>query len=135
MKHDVITEESILQMLKIFYARVRQDSILGPVFSKAMNDQWEAHTLRIADFWSTILLGSKSFQGNVFSKHMALPDIREEHFVQWLTLFNDTVSQFYSGDAATEFLTVADRIANSLQLGFFGKRMVTLEHIQKNVVT
>ena len=78
----------------------------------------------MVDFWSTILLGTGKFQGNVFGKHMALADIDKEHFVRWLALFRDTVVRLYAGEPAEEILLVADRIAGSLQLGYFGKKLV-----------
>jgi hemoglobin len=119
-----ITEASIRRMVDAFYDSVRKDELLGPVFEHALHGQWDAHMPRMYDFWSTVLLGSGRFQGNVFGKHMALPGITKEHFVRWLALFNATVTQMYDAEAAAPILEVAGRIAESLQLGFFGERRV-----------
>lgn len=124
MQADSITPESIVQLIDLFYARVRRDSVLGPVFEKALPRSWDAHIARIAEFWSSILLGTQSFQGNVFARHMALEGIREEHFVRWLSLFKQTVLERYDTQPAGRFLAVADRVAGSLQLGFFDRHTV-----------
>jgi hemoglobin len=119
-----ITEASIRRMVDTFYDSVRKDDMLGPVFENALHGQWESHMPRMYDFWSTVLLGSGRFQGNVFGKHMALPGITKEHFVRWLGLFNATITQMYDEDTAQPILEVAGRIAESLQFGFFGERRV-----------
>ncbi len=119
-----ITEQSIRLMVDTFYEGVRSDEILGPVFEKTLHGAWDAHMPRMYAFWSTVLLGTSSFQGNVYGKHMALSGIEKEHFARWLELFEETVTQLYDAETAGEIMQVADRIAGSLQLGFFGERLV-----------
>ncbi|CAN5725373.1 hypothetical protein BH11PSE12_BH11PSE12_17520 [soil metagenome] len=129
MKTEQITAASIESLVHVFYDKVRADALLGPVFARMLEGQWDKHLPRMVDFWSSILLRTGSFQGNVYGKHMALEGIGEQHFVHWLTLFKQTVETLYGDAAATEILTVADRIAASLQLGFFGERAVNLASI------
>jgi hemoglobin len=119
-----ITEESIRLMVDTFYDRVRKDEVLGPVFDHALHGKWDEHLPRMVDFWSTVLLGTGRFQGNVYGKHMVLTGISAEHFVRWLSVFKDTVKQLYNDEKAAEIVLVADRIAGSLQFGFFGERRV-----------
>lgn len=126
MKFQAITEESIRVLVDTFYDGVRKDDVLGPVFENKLHGKWSAHLPRMYDFWSTILLSTGKFQGNVYGKHMALTGIEKEHFVRWLSLFKNTVTNIYDGEAAIEILETADRIAGSLQLGFFGERPVRL---------
>lgn len=116
-----ITEESIHLMVDTFYDRVRKDAVLGPVFDHALHGNWETHLPRMYDFWSTVLLDTKRFQGNVYGKHMALTGITKEHFVRWLAIFKDTLAQLYDEKTANEIAQIAERIAGSLQLGFFGE--------------
>jgi len=66
------------------------------------------------------MLGTREFQGNVYGKHMALAGIEPEYFSRWLALFEKTVDALFDDRDATEFITVAHRIAASLQIGFFG---------------
>jgi hemoglobin len=121
-----ITEESIRVLVDTFYDGVRKDEILGPVFEEKLEGKWSTHMPRMVDFWSTILLGSGRFQGNVYGKHMALAGIEKEHFVHWLSLFKKVVTDLYDDETASGILETADRIAGSLQLGFFGERSVRL---------
>jgi truncated hemoglobin YjbI len=120
MPSPAITESSIVQLVDTFYARVRDDAVLGPVFEEKLAGHWHEHMPRMYAFWTKVLLGTGDFQGNVFGKHMALSGIGTEHFVRWLTLFRLTALDVFGVDGATEALLVAQRIASSLQLGFFG---------------
>ncbi|HJV87445.1 MAG TPA: group III truncated hemoglobin [Noviherbaspirillum sp.] len=126
MKFQAVTEESIRVLVDTFYDRVRKDEVLGPVFEEALHGKWDEHMPRMYAFWSTVLLGTARFQGNVFGKHMALTGIREEHFVRWLSLFKQTATDLFDDPASREMLLIADRIAGSLQLGYFGERTVRL---------
>jgi len=115
-----LNAESISTLVHEFYAGVRADPELGPVFDAAIDD-WEPHLARMVEFWSTTMLGTKSFQGNVYGKHMALPGVQPQHFQRWLALFQATVDRLFEPAVAEEFRIVASRIAQSLQYGFFGQ--------------
>lgn len=120
MPSAAITPSSIVQLVDTFYARVRDDAVLGPVFEAKLAGHWHEHMPRMYAFWTKVLLDTGEFQGNVFGKHMALNGIETEHFVHWLTLFKLTAVEVFGEDGAGEAITVAQRIASSLQLGFFG---------------
>jgi hemoglobin len=132
MTFDAITEESIRLLVDNFYADVRRDPVLGPVFERALHDRWEEHMPRMYAFWGKILLDAGNFQGNVFGKHMVLSGIAPEHFRRWLSLFKANVGRLFGADASAEILEVADRIAGSLQLGFFGERPVSVHALQED---
>ncbi|WP_342118347.1 group III truncated hemoglobin [Pseudoduganella sp. OTU4001] len=75
-----LTTESITTLVHQFYQGVRAAPELGPVFDAAIDD-WPPHLARMVEFWSTTMLGTKSFQGNVYGKHMALPGVQPQvHF-------------------------------------------------------
>jgi hemoglobin len=116
---------SISTLVHEFYAQVRADPVLGPVFDNAIGERWEPHLARMVEFWSTVMLGSHDFQGNVFGKHMALSGIEPEHFRRWLALFQANAARLFEPAVANEFMTVGGRIAASLQYGYFGKVLVT----------
>lgn len=124
MRDGAITEESIRAMVDLFYQRVREDPVLGPVFEHHLAERWHLHMPRMYAFWTKVLLGTAEFQGNVFGKHMALDGIGKEHFVHWLALFRQTAEETHGQAEAQEIMTVAERIATSLQLGYFGERVV-----------
>ena len=121
MDSAAITPSTIVQLVDTFYARVREDAVLGPVFEARLAGHWQEHMPRMYAFWTKVLLDTGEFQGNVFGKHMALSGIGKEHFVRWLTLFRLTAIDVFGIDGATEALAVAQRIASSLQLGFFSE--------------
>ncbi|MES2260055.1 MAG: group III truncated hemoglobin [Pseudomonadota bacterium] len=124
MPQQPLNTESITALVHAFYDEVRADPELSPVFSAAIGDDWTPHLARMVDFWSTVMLGQREFQGNVFGKHMQLSGVEPQHFRRWLALFESSAGRMFAPDVAEEFLTVARRIAASLQYGFFGKVVV-----------
>lgn len=121
MSHLPLTPASIATLVHAFYDDVRADPVLLPVFDAAIGDNWSPHLERMVDFWCTVMLGKRSFQGNVFGKHMLLGGVTPEHFIRWLTLFEASSTRLFNPTDANEFKTVARRIAASLQYGFFGE--------------
>lgn len=121
MQYEELSTATITALVHQFYDGVRADPELGPVFDAAIGDNWAPHLARMVEFWSTVMLGTKQFQGNVFGTHMQLSGIEPQHFRRWLALFEATAARLFAPALADEFLTVARRIAASLQYGFFGK--------------
>ena len=124
MPQQSITESSIRTLVDTFYARVREDAVLSPVFENVLAGKWDSHMPKMYAFWTKVLLGTGDFQSNVFGKHMALGGIEKEHFIHWLTLFRVTAMEVFGTEAADVPIAVAERIATSLQLGYFGERVV-----------
>ena len=121
MLQQSINETSVRELVDKFYARVQEDAVLGPVFNKILAGRWEMHMPRMVAFWTKVLVGTGEFQGNVYGKHMALQGIEKEHFVHWLALFRLTAVEVFGIEEAVAAIQVAERIAMSLQLGFFGE--------------
>ncbi|NML60153.1 group III truncated hemoglobin [Massilia sp. RP-1-19] len=111
----------IARLVHEFYADVRGDPQLQLIFEAAIGDNWEPHLDRMVEFWSTVMLATHEFRGNVFGTHMELDGVVPEHFKRWLALFESTARRLFVPDLADEFLLVARRIAASLQYGFFGR--------------
>lgn len=121
MQYEELNTATITALVHEFYDAVRAEPELGPVFNAAIGDNWDPHLARMVDFWSTVMMGTKQFQGNVFGTHMQLNGIEPQHFRRWLALFEMTAARLFKPALADEFLVVARRIAASLQYGFFGK--------------
>lgn len=66
-------EHQIKELVNLFYSRVRNDELLGPIFGAAINGNWEEHLIRMTDFWSTVVLASRRYKGNPMAAHLALP--------------------------------------------------------------
>jgi hemoglobin len=110
-----ISEAMIRAVVDSFYARVRRDPELGPIFERAIGD-WEPHLAKLCDFWSSVLLMTGRFKGRPVPVHVALSQIETRHFDRWLGMFRETAREQCPPDAADLFINRAERIAQSLML-------------------
>ena len=115
MESTGITEAMIEQLVRGFYARVRSDAVLAPVFEARISD-WEPHLQQMCAFWSSVALMSGRYHGTPMVKHMPLP-VDAGHFDRWLELFEATAGEICPPKAAAHFIERARRIAASLELG------------------
>ncbi len=122
-----VTEAMIAELVGTFYARVRSDPLLGPIFDGAVED-WDLHLGRMRDFWSSVTLMSGRYKGKPIPTHARLPEIGAAHFSRWLTLFRETARDVCPSQAAALFIDRAARIAESLQLGIAFHRQNTRPH-------
>jgi hemoglobin len=114
------SEANIRELVEVFYQRVDEDPLLGPIFSRELTGRWDTHLAKMTTFWASLVLGTKDYRGNVQEAHRPLGDIEPEHFARWISLFLDTVQTRYEPAAAVQFMEPALRIAQSLQLSKFG---------------
>ncbi|WP_040485971.1 group III truncated hemoglobin [Lutibaculum baratangense] len=110
-----IDEDLIERLVRRFYAKVRQDDLLGPIFAARIDD-WEPHLQRMFAFWSSVALMSGRYGGRPMEKHMRLP-VDADHFDRWLEIFEETARELCSPAAADHFVERARNIAQSLELG------------------
>jgi len=113
----ICTEEEITTLVHTFYARVRADEQLGPIFNGHVDD-WPRHLAKLVDFWSSLLRGTGRFAGAPMPKHLALPGLTAELFQRWLALFRETLADLPNPALAERAQTFAQRIANSLWTGY-----------------
>ncbi|HTH57212.1 MAG TPA: group III truncated hemoglobin [Cyclobacteriaceae bacterium] len=111
MNPDIETREHIVLMVNSFYEKVKTDPLLAPVFSDV---NWPNHLPVMHNFWSSMLLGDRSYQGNPLQKHLPLK-ITREHFQRWLQLFKTTVDEHFEGEKAEETKMRAESIAAIFQ--------------------
>jgi len=110
-----ITEAMIERVVDAFYAKVRTDELLAPVFNARIRD-WGPHLSRMYAFWSSVILMTGRYHGSPMAKHMPLP-VDADHFDRWLELFEQTAHEICPPEAETHFVERARRIAESLELG------------------
>jgi hemoglobin len=115
-----IDRESIARLVHRFYDDVRADEVLGPTFEAVLGERWPTHLPRMVEFWSTVMLGTRSFSGNVFGKHMAVPGVTPPHFRRWLALWHAHTAAAFDAATAGELQQVASGIARNLYRGYFG---------------
>ena len=112
-----IDESFIALLVDRFYARVRSDPLLGPIF-EARIANWPAHLARMQDFWGSVLRGGGGFSGNPMLKHVAIPGIDRPEFEHWLGLFREVLDELATDPAAPDMIHGAARtIAESLLSG------------------
>ena len=98
-----IDEALVSQLVETFYARIREDDLVGPVFLTALGDDWAPHLAKLKDFWSAIALGTRRYNGRPMPAHLRLPGLTEAHFARWLGLFRQTVDELMPNPAAADF--------------------------------
>ena len=115
-----VDEAYISTLVDTFYERVRDNSLLGPVFERVVAGNWDRHLDTMKRFWGSMALGLKSYDGRPMPKHMALEGLTPEHFATWLELFYKTLQDTAPSQAAEDyFIERAARIAQGFQLNIF----------------
>ena len=113
-KRDIGSEEDVVLIVNSFYEKVREDRLLGPIFNDFAKVDWETHLPRMYDFWNTLIFSQKTYKGNPFAKHIPLP-IQQEHFEQWLVLFEQNIDEHFTGEIAEHTKLRAKSIAHIFQ--------------------
>lgn len=116
-----MTEAQLSVLVDRFYAKVREDAVLGPIFNGAIAD-WPEHLEKLTAFWSSVMLTSGRYKGNPMAAHLKHREaIRPQMFDRWLELWRETAAQTLGEHGAANVTAKAERIAESLQLGMFFK--------------
>jgi hemoglobin len=137
-----IDEAGLERLVHAFYARVREDAELGPIFNRAIDD-WPEHLGKLTAFWSSVMLTSGRYKGQPVPAHLKHRDrITPELFQRWLALWGETARELMAPEGAAALEAKAARIAESLQLALFfrldgqpGPRpAATTDHLKRSVV-
>lgn len=108
-----ITEDDIRRLVHGFYAKVRQDDVLGPIFNTRVAD-WDHHLALLCDFWSSLVLGTRRFKGAPIPAHARIPDLSWPLFQRWLRLFHATSAELGPPELQATVDAMAQRIAAKL---------------------
>jgi hemoglobin len=115
-----IDEAMISVLVRAFYAQVRNDPLIGPIFEEKVDD-WNHHLEKLCAFWSSVVLMTGRYHGQPMQAHLSL-QIRAEHFERWIEIFEATALSVCPRNAADVFIDRARRIADSLELGIATRR-------------
>jgi hemoglobin len=121
-----IDEAQIERLVRDFYARIRADARLGPIFSERLGDDWEPHLLRMMDFWSSLMLATGRYSGTPLRQHLSLGTVRPEDFGIWLKLFEETAVSVGGEAFAAAFMAKAKRVAESFKMAMFADPLLPL---------
>ena len=67
----------------------------------------------MVSFWETILLGTITYKGNPMIKHIELnklSPLKQSHFERWLTLWEETINESFTGQKSIERLRVQEQL-------------------------
>jgi len=109
-----LDEQVLSDLVRSFYAKVRSDPVLAPIFAARIDD-WEPHLERMVAFWSSVALMTGRYHGRPVPAHTPLP-VTWAHFERWLGLFRETAHETCPPGGAAHVIQCAERIARSLHM-------------------
>jgi hemoglobin len=113
-RDDITDRRDVMRLVNVFYDRLRDDDVLGPIFDEVAHVEWPAHLPRMYDFWDSVLFATGTFKGQPLEAHRALArltPLTSREFDRWVALFHTTVDDLFSGAMADHAKTSAARIA------------------------
>jgi len=125
----IIEERKDIRLLvDSFYAKIREDELLGPIFNGHISEEkWPEHLSKLTDFWETNLFGIPKFKGNPSAKHVQVDanlghTVEQTHFGRWLQLWFETIDQLYEGELALKAKGAARKMATGQYLHIWNHR-------------
>ena len=97
---DITDPRDVACLVNLFYDRVRDDDILGPIFDDIVHVDWATHLPRMYDFWESVLFARATFKGTPLLVHRALDrrtPLTTAAFDRWIALFQSTVDDLFWG--------------------------------------
>jgi hemoglobin len=119
MKKDIEGREDLVQMLYSFYQKAFEDELIGRFFTEVVPLDLKTHIPVIADFWESVVFGTRGYRKNVMQVHQhihQLSSIKKEHLDRWVELFTKTVDELYEGDRAVLIKQRARSIATLMDI-------------------
>jgi hemoglobin len=114
-----LNDEGLAALVDAFYADVRRDPKIGPLFNDAIGD-WPHHLGKLAAFWSSVMLTSGRYKGQPMPAHLKHKTrITQDMFDRWLSIWQATTDRLMEPKDAAALQAKAQRIAESLQLALF----------------
>jgi len=113
-KSDIQTDDDVKKLVHTFYAKVRADELLSPVFNEIIKDDWTEHLETMCKFWSTMLRYTGTYRSEPMSKHLPLR-LSNEHFLRWIFLFRETIDELFEGKVASDAKYTADNIGRVMR--------------------
>jgi hemoglobin len=102
----------ISRLIKWFYARVRFEPDLQPIFD-AHVPKWGKHLELLIDFWCGQVGGPSDYRSGM-GKHFRL-NLRPAHFATWLRVWGENCRNLLAPREAGEMIALAQFIADDLQ--------------------
>ncbi len=115
MKQDIQNRTDIELLVHTFYAKIRKNEEIGHFFNTMIQD-WDAHLVKLSDFWETILFHTAQYKGNPAIAHIKTAthfnhSIEQEHFDTWIRLWRETHNELFEGPISSTAVERAEMIA------------------------
>lgn len=125
-KTDIKDRKDVSLLVNTFYAKVRKDKVLGPIFNNVIND-WDSHLELLTDFWETQLFLKRKYFGNPVTAHEEVDEktnqtITPEHFGFWLNLWFQTLDELFEGETAWIAKNRAQKMSTMLFMHMYQHR-------------
>lgn len=114
MKKEIENRQDIELLVNKFYDKVNADAKISKFFNEIVQVDWNFHLPKMYNFWETLLFGKKAFKGNPMLVHILISMkemIEKEHFNQWLSLWQETLQENFTGKKAEMAYQKAEQIA------------------------
>jgi hemoglobin len=111
---DINDRKDIETLVNKFYDKVNADDKISHFFNEVVKVDWNLHLPKMYNFWETLLFGKKAFKGNPMLVHVLIAKnemIEQEHFDQWLSLWQKTIDENFKGERAEMAYQKAQQIA------------------------
>lgn len=119
-------ESGLAELLRHFYADVRQHAVLGPIFDARIQN-WPEHLLKIGEFWALQTGGPSKYRGGFAAAHLPL-GIGAEHFGHWLALWDINCQRRLAAPEAADMSALAHQLGERLQRVLAGQSGLRLSH-------
>ena len=119
MKKDISSSADVQWMVDRFYDKIKEDKLVGFIFTDVMKVNWQKHLPVMYGFWENALFFTGGYNGNALKKHININKViplQKKHFTRWLQLFNLTVDEYFEGEKATLAKQRAHSIATIMQI-------------------
>jgi hemoglobin len=111
-----LTAAVIRQVVEAFYAKARQDALLGPVFNEIVED-WHAHIEKVSAFWRYATRLDRTYNSRDFMPaHVRHGTIEASLLPRWLFLFRQTATEICTQQGAEALVDIAERMAESIEM-------------------
>jgi len=119
MKKDIVSKKDIELLVDVFYGKIREDDLIGFIFTDIAKVNWEKHLPVMYDFFENMLFYTGSYTGNPMELHKhinRLFPLTDAHFLRWNLLFRTSVDELFSGQKAELAKQRAKSIAAVMQI-------------------
>ncbi len=119
-RSDISNREDIETLVRCFYEQAISDPFIGKFFTQVAKLDLEAHLPKIVNFWEQMLFQRPVYSGSPMHVHLMMNSkepMLPEHFTRWLTLWEQTIDQLFSGEKAAMAKARAQMVAKSFSLG------------------